>query len=225
MITSDAAADFDVERNGIEPLGDKMRLPQSTNISEAEEFIYFAADMAIRRLMNRMIGSLYSPDNIDSSLLAGNGLLTSKTNLHQTLALSSELNRQLDQYYATILVQPTIAVDPTSSEKRRRLHLRSLYARHLIHRPFVIYVALQASQQQPSPSIQQASASQPSTPQPLQSPAFQMSQNIMEKCSICVQSCEAYILHVGDMLERRTLLSLDSLSILRSLFHCVVSRQ
>lgn len=181
-----------------------MRLPQSIDIGEAEDLIYFAAEMAIRRLMNRIIGTLYSPDNIDVSLLAESGLMTANTNLHQLLALSSELNRQLDQYYATIPIQPPITVDSTSTEKRRRLNLRSIYARYLIHRPFVLYVALQPSHPQPSPSIHQPSSSQAPTPQPLSSSPGSMPRDILEKCYICIQSCEAYILNVGDTLDRRT---------------------
>lgn len=176
-----------------------MRLPQSTDIGETEDLIYFAAEMAIRRLTHRIIGSLYFPDNIDICLLAETGLMTGNTNLRQLLALSSELNRQLDQYYATIPIQPPITVDSTSTEKRRRLNLCSLYARHLIHRPFVLYVVLQ-----PSPSIHQPSSSQAPTPQPLPSSPGSMTRNILEQCYICIQSCEAYILNVGDTLDRRT---------------------
>lgn len=181
-----------------------MRLPQSTDIGEAEDFIYFAAEMAIRRLLNRIVGSLYSGDSIHVGLLAETGLMTGNTNLHQLLALSSELNRQLDQYYANIPIQPPISMDCTSTEQRRRLNLRSLYARHLIHRPFVLYVALQPPHLQPSPSIHQPSSSQAPTPQPLPSLPGSMPQNILEKCYICIQSCEAYILNVGDILDRRT---------------------
>lgn len=183
-----------------------MRLPRSTDISEAEDLIYFAAEMAIKRLMNRIIGSLYSPDNIDVGLLAESASAPGSTNLNQLLALSSELNRQLEQYYATIPVQPTLAEDPTSNDKRRRLNLRSLYARHLIHRPFVLYVALQPAQQEEiSPIAHHTSASWSSPPQQTtQSSPYPIPRIILDKCHVCIQACEAYILSVVDILDKRT---------------------
>lgn len=188
----------------MEPLGDKMRLPRSTDISEAEDLIYFAAKMAIRRLTNRIIGSLYSPDNIDICLLAETAPTPSSKSLDQLAALTSELNRQLEQYYATIPVQPPVAVDPISNDKRRGLNLRSLYARHLIYRPFVLYVTLQPAQQQPSPLINYASSSRSPTPQDPQSSLRPMPRIILEKCNVCIQLCEAYILNAVDILDRRT---------------------
>ncbi|KAJ4387211.1 hypothetical protein N0V93_007800 [Gnomoniopsis smithogilvyi] len=202
----DGAAEFNVERNGIEPLGDKMRLPQSTDISEAEDLIYLAAEMTIRRLTNRIIGSLYSPDNVNTGLLTGSFSAPGCKNLKQLLALTSELNRQLEQYYTTIPINPSLAVDPTSNDKRRILKLRSLYARHLIYRPFVLCVALQPGQQREEspPSDNQASPSRSPTPKSPQSSPFPMARIILEKCYACIQSCEAFILNVPDLLVKRT---------------------
>lgn len=200
-LNSDRAAELDVARTGIEPLGDRMRLPRSVEIREAEDLIYFAAEMAIRRLMNRIIGSLYSPDNIDVTLLAESAPTPNNTSLNQLLALSSELNRQLDQYYATIPIQPPIVVDPISNDRRRRLNLRSLCARQLINRPFVLYVALQPTTYATSPNLQTTSSRSP-TPQ-LPSPC-PLPRAILERCHKCIQSCEAYILNAVDMLDRRT---------------------
>lgn len=206
-ISSDRAAELDVARNGCEPLGDKMRLPQSTDPNESEDLIYFAAELAIKRLINRIIGSLYSPENIDISLLAESSPTPNNTSVNQLLALSSELNRQLEQYYATIPVQPPMSVDATSNDKRRRLNLRSLYARHLIHRPFVLYVALQPVAQSASTlGHHHASASSRSpTPQSqLHSSPYPMPRMIVEKCHICIQACEAYMRNAVDMLEVST---------------------
>lgn len=188
-------------RTGLEPFGDKMRLPRSTDISESENLIYWTAEMAMSRLMNRIVGSLYSPDNIDIALLAESGPTPNNASINQLVALSSELNRQLEQYCSTIPVQPPLTVDPISNGKRRRLNLRSLYARQLIHRPFVLYVALQSAPQA-SPLVAQASSSRSPTPQ--QSP-YAMPRIVLEKCSVCTQSCEAYIrTAVDDVLERRS---------------------
>lgn len=175
-----------------------MRLPRSTETSEFEDLIYFAAEMAIRKLMNRISGSLSSPENIDIGLLAESAPAPNNTSLNQLLALSSELNRQLEQYrhFTTIPVQPPIAVDGTSNDQRRKLTLCSLYARHLIHRPFVLYVAFQNL----SPDM-----SRPCTPQTPQGHSpYPTPRVILEKCHICIKSCETYILNAADMLEKRT---------------------
>lgn len=176
-----------------------MRLPRGVEIREAEDLIYFAAEMAIRRLMNRIIGSLYSPDNVDITLLAESTPTPNNTSLNQLLALSSELNRQLDQYYATIPIQPPIVVDPISNDRRRRLNLRSLCARQLIHRPFVLYVALQPTYVRPQNL--QATSSRSPTPQ---LPPYPMPRVMLERCHVCIQSCEAYILSAVDVLDKRT---------------------
>lgn len=184
-----------------------MRLPQSTDAKESEDLIYFAAELAIKRLINRIIGSLYSPENIDIGLLAESAPTPNNTSLNQLLALSSELNRQLEQYYATIPVQPPISVDSISNDKRRRLALRSLWARHLIHRPFILYVALQPSTQSPSPSVHHhaSSSSRSPTPQSQLHPSpYPIPRVILDKCCICIQACEAYIRNAVDKLDKRT---------------------
>lgn len=198
--SSDRAAELDVTRTGIEPLGDRMRLPRNIDITESEDMIYFAAEMAIRRLMNRIIGSLYSPENIDIALLAESAPTPNNTSLNQLLALSSELSRQLDQYYAHIPIQPPISVDPISNERRRRLHRRSLFARQLIHRPFVVYVALQPTCAG-SPVHQHQSSRSP-TPQP----SCSMPRIILDMCHVCIRSCEDFIHNVvdSDVLDKRS---------------------
>lgn len=219
---SDRAAEFDISRTGIEPLGDRMRLPQSVEIRESEDLIYFTAEIAIRRLMNRIIGSLYAPENVDIALLADSAPTPGNTSLNQLLALSSELDRQLDQYCATIPIHPSIAVDPASNDRRRRLNLRVLSARHLIHRLFVFYVALQptatATQQTASPSLQTTSSSSRSPtphqthrrrrhvppnsvqPPPPPSPLPPMPRLLLDRCHVCIQSSEAYIRSALDIL-------------------------
>lgn len=185
-----------------------MRLPQSTNIIEFENLIYFAAELAITRLMNRIIGSLYSPENIDITMLAESSPAPNKTSLSQLLALSSELNRQLEQYYATVPVLPPLAVDAVSNDKRRCLNLRSIYARNLIHRPFILYVALQPTiGQSPSPAVRHhaSSFSRPPAPQTqLQSSPYTIPRVILEKCHVSIQACEAYIRNAVVMLDKRT---------------------
>lgn len=177
-----------------------MRLPRGVDVRESDDLIYFAAGTAISRLMNRIIGSLYSPDNVDITLLADSAPAPNNTSLNQLVALSSELNRQLDQYYSTIPIQPPISVDPVSNDKRRRLNLRLLCARQLIHRPFVIYVALQPTHIT-SPILGQAQSSRSPT---LHHSPYHVPRIMLERCQVCIQTCEAYILDAVDVLDKRT---------------------
>lgn len=159
--TSDRAAEFDVHRTGIEPLGDLMRLPHSMESSESEHLIYFTAEMAMGRLMNRIYGSLYQPDAPPP---------------HRLLALTSELDRQLGQYYCTIPMLPPLAADPVSSDRRRLLGLQYSYARQAIYRPFVVSATSSGSG----------------------------SGVVMEKRQMCIDACEAYIWGAAEVLGRRS---------------------
>lgn len=172
-----------------------MRLPRSFDASESENLIYWTAEVAILRLINRIIGNLYSPDNIDITLIAESGTTSNNNSLNQLVTLSSELDRQLEEYYNTIPVRPPLSVDPVSNDQRRRLNARALYARHLIHRPFVLYIALQPTHQ-PSVSTRASSAK---SPLHLPYPTMRV---IMEKCKVCIQSSEGYIQNAVTLLDK-----------------------
>lgn len=196
-----------MHRTGIEPLGDLIRLPHSTEISESEHLIYLSAEIAMQRLMNRIYGSLYSPENIDLSLLAGHMPSASASTpnappLNRFLALTSELDRQLEQYYCTVPILPSLVADPVSTDTRRLLNLRYSYARQAIYRPFVLYVASQPAQTVSATSSRLATAPRPTMPQLPSS--FPMPRTVVEKGKICIHACEAYIWSAVEILGKRT---------------------
>lgn len=190
---SDRAAELDVVRTGIEPMADKMPLPRTLDPSETDDIIYFVAETAVRRLLNRIHSSLYSSDNSDIAAVTDPSSGPNNISLNKLMALSSELNRQLEEWYSSIpgRVRPPIGTEPMTSERGKVLRIRYYAARHIIHRPFVLYVALQTS---PAPG------SQPTTPQP----QYQIPRLILEKCTTCIASCEAYLYNVSEMLEKRS---------------------
>lgn len=198
-VNSDRIGALDVVRSGIEPLGDKLPLPRSVEASDHDDLIYFVAETAIRRLMNRVHSSLYSPTNVDITVLAESTPALNSPSLSNVLALSSELNRQLEQHYNSIPVQPSIMADPVSNDRRRILNFRYHQARHLIYRLFVLYVALQP-QQQPSP-VPLASSSRSPTPQ---QGLYSLPRIMLEKCHLCLQSGEALLLAAADILDKRS---------------------
>ncbi|KUI68245.1 hypothetical protein VM1G_04206 [Cytospora mali] len=195
----DRVAELDVVRSGIEPLSDKVPLPRNVEASDHDDLIYFVAETAIRRLINRIHSSLYSPDNVDIMVLAESAPAPNNPGLNNILTISSELNRQLEQHYNSIPVQPHIMVDPGSNDRRRILNFRYHHARHLIYRLFVLYIVLQP-QQQPSP-IPLASSSRSPTPQ---QGLYPLPRIILEKCHVCIQSGEALLHAAADILDKRS---------------------
>lgn len=177
-----------------------MPLPRSVEHSDHDDLIYFVAETAIQRLINRVHSSLYSPDNIDITVLSETVPAAANPNLNRLLAISSELNRQLEQYYNSIPITPPLMTDPVSNERRRILNLRYHHARHIIYRLFVIYVA-SYKYLQPSPPIPQGSSRSPSTQM---FPISPIPRTIIEKCHVCIQSCEAFLLDAVDILDKRS---------------------
>lgn len=183
-------------RSGIEPLSDKVPLPRSVEASDHDVLIYFVAETAIRRLINRIHSSLYSPDTLDITVLAESAPGTNSPYLNNFLVLSSELNRQLEQHYSSIPLQPPIMEDPVSNDRRRILNFRYHHARHLIHRLFVLYVALQPQQQPSHASLSKSPTSQQGL--------YPLPRIILEKCHVCIQSGEALLLAAADVLDKRS---------------------
>ncbi|KAK6088705.1 hypothetical protein SCUP234_00585 [Seiridium cupressi] len=168
LVDCNKAEDLDVLRSGIEPLGDKMPLPHSLDSSDHEETIHLFAEISIRRLLNRVQCSLYNPDTeISPSGAMSPAGAWQGLSLQKLLILSSELDRQLEQC-----------------------------ARHIIHRPFVLYAVAQqhrASSGQISPGSSVAHVAEVSLPQV-----------VMEKCETCIDSCATYLYNTIEMLDRRS---------------------
>lgn len=197
MIECDRAAELDVPRSGIEPLADKMPLPRTLNPTENDDIICFVAETAIRRLLNRIHSSLYSPDNSEVNPLAEDAPLLNKISLNKLVALSCELNRQLEEWYDSLpeRIRPPKGTDPVTGDRGKVLRIRYYAARHIIHRPFVLYVALQQTT---------TSATSATSASSLPLPLFPMPRVLLEKCEICINSCQAYLYNVVEMLDKRS---------------------
>lgn len=148
MIECDRAAELDVPRSGIEPMADRMQLAQSLTPGEHEEMIYFVAETAIRRLLNRVHSSLYSSENSDLVSFADIGPRPGNISLGKLINVSAELNRQLEEWYMSIpeSLRPPLGTEAIANDRGKVLRLRFYAARHIIHRPFVLYAALKQQQ-------------------------------------------------------------------------------
>ncbi|KAK7956735.1 uncharacterized protein PG986_005957 [Apiospora aurea] len=222
------AAELNVIRSGIEPLGDRMSLPRNMNqnMSDANDTISFVAEISLRQLLNRILSSLYgaqeavpglnsappassphqfpSSDTTASSIWQYQGL-----SLPKTMALSSELNRQLEQWYDSIPdgLRPPKGVEPIETDRGRALRVRYYEARYLIHRPFVMQAAAASQHQQqiisqPDPFSSTAAAAAAAA-MPTQT-VDTLPQVILDGSEICIESCVAYLYNVVERLERRS---------------------
>ncbi|KAI4603270.1 hypothetical protein KJ359_006063 [Pestalotiopsis sp. 9143b] len=203
------AQDLDVLRSGIEPLGDKMPLPHSIDPSDHEETIHLFAEIAIRRLLNRVHSSLYNPDTdtaftgLIDPIFGRQGL-----SLQKLLSLSSELNRQLEEWYVSIpdLIRPPRGVEVIPNQRGSILRIRYYAARHIIHRPFVLYAVAHQSRATSMTSAQTSPGRATAAAAPHSPPAADGSLPpiVVEKCEVCIESCLTYLYNTAETLERRS---------------------
>lgn len=194
LLSSDRIAELDVPRSGIEPLGDRMRLPHNTDPSDNENIIYFIAEHAIRRLLNRIHNSLYGPELAETSFTGPNQAWQS-LGLQKLLALSTELNRQLEEWYISIpdYLRPLKGTLPLPNDRARVLRLRYYAARHIIYQPFLLQMVCRQQEAQ-SPAGSSALSPDPYS----ESPVF------LEKCEACIDSCVTYLYNAVDMIDKRS---------------------
>lgn len=194
----------------------KMPLPRTFDPDEDEDILYFVAETAVRRLLNRIHSSIYSADNpelsalVDATSMVAAGLAS--FNLNKLLTLGRELNRQLEEWYASIpdRIRPPIGPEPQTqpllaNDRGRVLRLHYYAASHIIHRPFVLYAALRytAGGSSAASSPPSRTRTPKTTPQPQASPQ-PLPQVIQDMCEACLSSCRSYVLAAADMLDHRS---------------------
>ncbi|KAB5511620.1 hypothetical protein GE09DRAFT_1180080 [Coniochaeta sp. 2T2.1] len=159
-------------------MGYKMPLPRTMNMTENDDTLYFVAETAIRRLLNRIHSSLYSKEHANINAQAEDPAMLNNISLHKLLSLSAELNRQLEEWYHSIpgKTRPPIGTAPVANDRGKVLRIRYYAARHIIHRPFVLYVALQ------QPTTPTGHHTPVGSPQPL----FPLPRVVRDKCQSCM---------------------------------------
>ncbi|KAH8880669.1 hypothetical protein GQ53DRAFT_533229 [Thozetella sp. PMI_491] len=198
MIECDRAAELEIARSGIEPMADRIPLPRSLDETEHDDIHYFVAEIAIRRILNRIHCSLYAVDT-SADTAPESSPLKNNLSLNSLLTVSSELNRQLEEWYNSIpaRIRPPIGTGHIANDRGKILRIRYYAAKHIIHRPFILYVALQQGRGSPmmgtTPTV--------STPQPQPFPAPRM---VLDKCETCISSCQTYLYNVVEMLGKRS---------------------
>lgn len=158
-------AEIEAPKTNLESLVDLVGMPIIRGLQDFDT-ICFCASIAIRRLVNRVHNALYAPKR-------------SRSPIHCLLPLASELLFQLNSWLENI--PRDVRPDPNASlyydDKQLYLKLDYFSCKHLIHRPFLLYVLI----------------SDPNT--------F-LNQTILDHTRHCIEACKSYILAMRHAIDR-----------------------
>ncbi|KAL4969818.1 uncharacterized protein BDV14DRAFT_195347 [Aspergillus stella-maris] len=182
LIECDNLAEFDHPRSGIEPLVDKLPFPSCS--PPHLDLQRYLANLSIRCLLNRIHHCLYFSN--DTPIAASSPmtpqshpLSPSHHNPNPSLTrICSELNHQLENWYAMLPDAIRPLLDPQSSNGVHSLLLQLRYwsAKQFIYRPYVIYLLSKPSNET-------------------------LSQDTFRACQICLHACRRYIYTCADFLS------------------------
>jgi hypothetical protein len=180
LVECDRLAELELPQTGLQQLADEISLPNCSNLESLESTCYLA-EISIRRLLNRIHNSLYPrKQNVltlsSTSLTASDDFSTRQ--LSSVTAICEELRRQLHLWYASIPepFRPELGVEPTGNDRETVLRIRYYATKHIIYRPFVLYVITHSAAQLPD--------------------------SILEKARLCVESCRLYLHNTTEILKR-----------------------
>ncbi|KAF5589989.1 C6 finger domain-containing protein [Fusarium pseudocircinatum] len=181
IIECDRLAELELPRSSLQQLIDDTNLPRCGNLDDLHMTAYLA-EISIRRLLNRIHNSLYprTPNSLNASL-SSSSLMTSKEfSIDEITSITSvceELHRQLDLWHAAIPEQfrPPLSFEEIDNDRISILRIRYYAAKHIIYRPFVLHVTTHTSSR--------------------------VSNAIVEKAGICIESCSFYLYHTSKILR------------------------
>ncbi|WZH48528.1 putative C6 finger domain protein [Fusarium acuminatum] len=181
IIECDRLAELELPRSSLQQLTDDANLPRCENLDDVHMTAYLA-EISIRRLLNRIHNSLYlRKPNFPNTALSSTSLMTpdefSLEELSSITSVCEELHSQLDLWHAAIPEQfrPPLSLEEIENDRISILRIRYYAARHIIYRPFVLYVTTHSQSQAPS--------------------------TIIEKARICIESCRLYLYHTSKILR------------------------
>ncbi|KAK9473932.1 uncharacterized protein V1510DRAFT_447549 [Dipodascopsis tothii] len=181
LIECDRLAEFELPRSGIENLVDDMVLP-GLEPTPDPSMVYFLAEISIRRLLNRVHNTLYTPDGKTRTI---GSLLT----------VCDELNRQLELWHESIpeVMKPRLGTaEPADNDRKAILRIRYYATRHIIFRPFVLRAI--ADEARKSSGLL--------SPQPEDLSDSLYRQRTLDNCARCLESCRLYLLNTGHILRK-----------------------
>jgi hypothetical protein len=174
LVECDRLAELELPQSGLQQLTDEISLPDCTNLGLMQSTCYLA-EISVRRLLNRIHNSLY-PNKAHILSLSSTTLMTPDDytikDLSSMETICDELLSQLEIWHTSIPedYRPTLGVGSPAVEFGNReaiLRIRYFAARHIICRPFVLYITTH--------------------------PDEHISESMMKKAATCIDSCRHYI--------------------------------
>ncbi|CAK7244578.1 MAG: hypothetical protein STHCBS139747_006122 [Sporothrix thermara] len=184
LLECDRLAELELPRSSLQQLVDETALPACGSLAPLPSTCYLA-EISIRRLLNRIHNCLY-PVRQNIFRLSSAALLATETFSGEEIAamqtVCDELRRQLELWYASIPepYRPRLGTERQGdSDRQLVLRIRYFASRHIIYRPFVLFIV-----GQPPP------------------PGIVVADSIMEKAALCIDSCRSYIINVTHIIQR-----------------------
>ncbi|KAJ5086232.1 C6 finger domain protein [Penicillium alfredii] len=183
LVECDRLAELELPRSGLQQLTDEISLPGCSNLGFMQSTCYLA-EISIRRLLNRIHNSLY-PSKKHVLTLSSTSLTAQEDfsieDISSMSTVCEELHSQLDMWYSSIpeAFRPELGVRPSIENPTERpdiLRIRYFAARHIIYRPFVLYIAIHG--------------------------ASRVSEPMIEKAGLCIESCRYYIYNTTPALAK-----------------------
>lgn len=183
LVECDRLAELELPQSGLQQLIDQTSLPSFTGVDSSQSTAYLA-EISIRRLLNRVHNSLY-PRKQSVLSLSSTSLTAvdefSAAEIASVTSVCDELHRQLNSWYESIPepFRPSLGTEPTGNDRETVLRIRYYAARHIIHRPFVLYIVTHDLQHVSNAAI-------------------------LEKAGVCIESCRAYLHNTSEILSKQS---------------------
>lgn len=183
LVECDRLAELELPRSGLQQLTDEISLPSCTNL-DLMQSTCFLAEISIRRLLNRIHNSLY-PSKKHVLMLSSTTIMAadeySIQDVTSMISVCDELHTQLETWHSSIPAEfrPALGVGSPETLFRDRQHIlriRYFAARHIINRPFLLYIAAHGM--------------------------GRVSESMVEKAALCIESCRSYIHNTTPVLQR-----------------------
>lgn len=183
LIECDRLAELELPRSDLQQLTDSTSLPDCTNLGLMQSTCYLA-EISVRRLLNRIHNSLY-PSKQHFLALSSTALTApedlSINEISSMMSVCDELYSQLETWHSSIpeAFRPSLntTIPPHEYNDREAiLRIRYYAARHIIWRPFVIFIATHGM--------------------------HDVSNAIFDRAAMCLESCRIYIHNTTLVLQR-----------------------
>jgi hypothetical protein len=185
---SDGLAEFHLPRSGIEILVDGMTFPHFGSEIDRDGLIFLAV-CSVRRLLNRIHNTIYSSAVRSASVVSPSSQPASELapsagtgpRIDTLNHICKELAHQLDVWYESLptVICPDLRDNFPKDLSEGWLRLRYWSAKHIIYRPWVLFVVSLTDSNEIPPEL-------------------------ATNCQTCLLSCRNYIKTAGHMLGQTT---------------------